>query len=80
MLLGDLPIKQFLRKVANVDFNSLQSCVDKYGYGQKILVTIKDEQYYVLPLAHTRQIGALGTYSERWHQIHQEWMKNKDKI
>ncbi len=80
VLLGDLPIQQFLRKVADVDFNSMQTFVDKYGYGQKIPVTIDGEEYLVLPLAHPRQIGALGTHSERWYQNHQDWMKNNGGV
>ncbi len=74
VLLGDLPIKQFLCRVAQVDFNSLQAYVDKHGYGKSISVQIGDRQYSVIPLAHPRQIGALGAHSEKWFRAHQEWI------
>ena len=33
----------------------------------------------VLPLAHPRQIGALGSHSERWYHVHQEWERDRVK-
>ena len=36
-------------------------------------VTIQGKTIKVLPLAHPRQIGALGTHSEKWYQMHQKW-------
>ncbi len=75
VLLGDLPIKQFLCKVAKVDFDSLQSYVDRYGYGQGVPVDIQGTVYTIIALAHPRQIGALGTHSEKWYHQHQLWMK-----
>ncbi len=77
VLLGDLPIKQFLYKVAQIEFDSLQGYVDRYGYGQPTDICINEKNYSVIPLAHPRQIGALGTHSEKWYMQHQEWMKNK---
>ncbi len=77
VLLGDLPIKQFLCKVSQTEFDSLQGHVDRYGYGQPTDIRIGAKIYSVIPLAHPRQIGALGTHSEKWYTKHQEWMKNK---
>jgi hypothetical protein len=34
---------------------------------------INGKKMKVLPLAHPRQIGALGTHSERWHLAHKDW-------
>ena len=31
------------------------------------------EQNILAPLAHPRQIGALGAHSEKWHRLHREW-------
>lgn len=34
----------------------------------------------VLPIAHPRQIGALGAHSEKWFQCHWEWENRKKEI
>ncbi len=75
VLLGDIPIKQFLKRVADVPYCSLQDYVDLYGYGNASSVTINGKKLEVLPFAHPRQIGALGSHSERWHKAHTEWCK-----
>lgn len=77
VLLGDIPIKQFLKRVADIPYSSLQEYVDLYGYGNPTDVTIRGKTIKVLPLAHPRQIGALGTHSEKWYQKHQEWEKKR---
>ncbi len=76
VLLGDLPIKQFLCKVAQIEFDSLQGYVDRYGYGHPTDIRINGKTYSVIPLAHPRQVGALGTHSEKWYKQHQEWINN----
>ena len=73
VLLGDIPIEQFLRSVSDVPYSSLQEYVDLYGYRNPTDVAIRGKQIKVLPLAHPRQIGALGAHSERWHKAHAEW-------
>lgn len=73
VLLGDIPIKQFLNKVAKVDFTSLKEYVAKYGYGKKIDVDIDNRTIKILPLAHPRQIGALGAHSQKWSEEHKKW-------
>jgi len=77
VLLGDIPIKQFLKRVADIPYSSLQEYVDLYGYGNESDVIIGGRAMKVLPLAHPRQIGALGTHSEKWYRMHQEWEKNR---
>ena len=62
VLLGDIPIKQFLGRVAHIDYSSLQEYVDLFGYGNKSEVVINGQAINVLPLAHPRQIGALGSH------------------
>lgn len=76
VLLGDIPIAQFLNEVANVPYFSLQEYVDLYGYGNATDVMIGNRKIKVLPLAHPRQIGALGAHSEKWNKLHQEWENN----
>ena len=77
VLLGDIPIKQFLKTVADIPYSSLQEYVDLYGYGNESDVIIGGRAMKVLPLAHPRQIGALGYHSNTWYQMHQEWEKNR---
>lgn len=76
VLLGDIPIAQFLNEVANVPYSSLQEYVDLYGYGTATDIMIDNRKIKVLPLAHPRQIGALGAHSEKWNKLHQEWENN----
>ena len=73
VLLGDIPVGQFLRRVSDVPYSSLQEYVDIYGYGNPAEAVIRGRHVKVLPLAHPRQIGALGAHSERWHTAHAEW-------
>ena len=77
VLLGDIPIKQFLKRVADIPYSSLQEYVDLYGYGNESDVVVGGRVMKVLPLAHPRQIGALGTHSEKWYKMHQEWEKKR---
>ena len=73
VLLGDIPIKQFLNVVANVKYKSLQEYKERYGYGISTDVTIDGRHIKILPLAHPRQIGGLGSHSSEWYSVHQEW-------
>jgi hypothetical protein len=73
VLLGDIPIAQYLKKVADIPYSTLGEYVDIYGYGNPSEVLINGKSLKVLPLAHPRQIGALGAHSEKWFNIHREW-------
>ena len=73
MVYLNIPIKQFLGKVSDVPYDSLQEYVNLYGYGNPSDATICGKHIKVLPLAHPRQIGALGAHSERWYKTHAEW-------
>ena len=76
ILLGDIPIAQFLNEVANVPYKSLKEYVNLYGYGKATNTIIDGRTIKVLPLAHPRQIGGLGFHSKDWHDMHQEWEKS----
>lgn len=80
ILLGDIPIRQFINQVADVKYKNLQEYVELYGYGSCSPVTINRRIYNVLPLAHPRQIGALGSHSAKWHKLHHDWETNLSKI
>ena len=77
VLLGDIPISQYLNKVAKVPYTTLGEYVALYGYGNPTETVIGGKSIQVLPLAHPRQIGALGTHSERWNAMHREWETNR---
>lgn len=79
VLLGDIPISQYLKKVANVPYSTLGEYVDLYGYGNSSEVLIDGKTRKVLPLAHPRQIGALGAHSEKWCRMHREWEESLKK-
>lgn len=80
VLLGDIPITQYLKKVANIPYSTLGEYVALYGYGNCTEVSIHGKALQVLPLAHPRQIGALGAHSEKWFLAHQNWEKNKSQL
>ena len=67
------PIQQFLNVVSNVGFRSLQEYKRKYGYGTPTEAVINGKSYKIIPLAHPRQIGALGDHSEDWYNEHKKW-------
>ena len=75
ILLGDIPIQQFLNKVAKVDYSSLKEYTDLYGYGAITETLINNRSIKILPMAHPRQIGALGGHSATWFEAHQKWEK-----
>ena len=77
VLLGDIPIAQYLNKAADVPFSSLGEFVDLYGYGNPVEVLIRGKAIKVLPLAHPRQIGGLGTHSRHWKLMHETWEKTR---
>lgn len=76
VLLGDIPIAQFLNIIADVPYHSLQDYVDMYGYGTATDAMVGGRIIKILPLAHPRQIGALGAHSEKWNQLHRKWEGN----
>lgn len=78
ILLGDVPIKQFLKKIAKVPYSSLNQYVKLYGYGNATDVSLDNYNIKVLPFAHPRQVGALGTYKKYWFNKHQEWEKSRE--
>ena len=73
VLLGDIPIAQYLKRVAGVPYASLRAYVERYGYGNPSTVEIGGRQLRVLPLAHPRQVAGLGAHSSGWRDIHGAW-------
>jgi len=75
ILLGDDPIKWFLSFVSDCKKTGL-SDFDKTNYGLPIQVTINGRSYSVIPLAHVRQGGGLGTHNYEWEQLHKKWVED----
>jgi hypothetical protein len=76
ILLGDIPIKQFLNAVTGVDYKSLLEYKNRYGYGSPTEAVINGKIYKILPIAHPRQIGGLGSHSSGWCDEHHKWEVN----
>ena len=77
VLLGDIPIAQYLKRVADIPYATLGEYAEMYGYGTKTEAIIRGKTVQVLPLAHPRQIGGLGAHSEKWLRAHREWEKKQ---
>lgn len=78
VLLGDIPIKQFLRRVSTVKAKRLADfglTADTYGRPHE--VTVAGRTMEVLPLVHPRQAAALGRSSEKWGALHAGWVKGR---
>jgi uracil-DNA glycosylase len=75
ILLGDIPIKEFVNKFDN-KFKRLS---DFKEYGELHEIGIDNKKYQILPLVHPRQAGKLGRSNHKWFQLHQDWIKRKEK-
>lgn len=75
ILLGDEPIKWFLSVVSDCKKTRLAE-FDSKNYGSPVSVNINGKAYNVLPLAHVRQGGGLGTHSLYWERLHNKWVKD----
>lgn len=74
VLLGDQPLKWFVRA-----FEPGWSRLSHFGsgpdqYGRLHDLDLNGHQVKVLPLAHPRQAGALGTHSGDWRAAHEHWV------
>ena len=77
VLLGDIPIKQYLKYVSDIDFSSLREYTEKYGYGKPLKVNISNMPIEVVLLAHPRQIGGLGRSNAYWYNEHKKWEQSQ---
>ena len=75
ILLGDIPINEFARK-----FDNRYRKLSKFKkYGELHEIEIDNKKYQILPLVHPRQSGKLGRSNYYWFQLHQDWIKRKEK-
>ena len=77
VLLGDLPIYWFLRF-----FDKKYSKLSQFGedigtYGKVHEIKINSCIYKIIPLCHPRQAARLGSSSNKWGLLHDNWIKNK---
>lgn len=75
ILLGDQPIRWWLRSYAPkwralADFGETLET-----YGRLRPVEIEGRRYQVLPLVHPRQADGLGTHDAGWRALHLAWRK-----
>ena len=77
ILLGDDPIKWFLSHVSDCKKTKLSEFGTK-NYGSPVSVNINGTTYSVIPLAHVRQGGGLGSYSIFWERLHQKWVTSNE--
>lgn len=76
ILLGDEPIKHWLRH-----YDGRWKKLSDFGeYGRLHNAGIGGRSYKILPLAHPRQVGALGAHSEKWFEAHQGWKDGADSL
>lgn len=77
ILLGDLPIKWFLR-FHNKQFSRLaQFGESDTTYGRQHEISINNKIYNVIPLCHPRQADRLGNANAKWGNLHGNWIKEK---
>ena len=75
VLLGDMPIRQYLNRVCSTDFVNLRDYTNKYGYGQTKFIRLAERTISIMPIAHPRQIGSLGSSNQIWYDKHKIWEK-----
>ena len=72
ILLGDEPIKYFLRHFEP----SIKNLSAIEPYGKELSVRINNKQYCIICLAHPRQTARLGNSNSKWYDYHQKWIQH----
>lgn len=70
ILLGDYPVKYFLKEVSNCKRSKLS---EFEPYGVPVQVSIQSKIYSVIALCHPRQAARLGMSSQSWYEKHARW-------
>lgn len=77
ILLGDLPIKKFLKFYSDQPVSNLVGfCNEQTPYGTAHVMKINGKHYHVIPLCHPRQAARLGRSSSDWGIPHDNWIKS----
>jgi len=77
ILLGDLPIKKFLKFYSGQSVSNLAGfCNEQSPYGTSHEMKINGKHYQIIPLCHPRQAARLGRSSSDWGIAHDNWIKS----
>jgi len=74
VLLGDLPIRWFLKAYDGRWSRLSDFGMDAASYGRLHDVNLDGKALKVLPLCHPRQSARLGASSNAWYQYHSDWI------
>jgi hypothetical protein len=77
ILLGDLPIYWFLRFHDKRFSRLAQFGESNLTYGRAHEISINNKIFKVIPLCHPRQAARLGSSSDKWGNLHEQWVKEK---
>lgn len=72
--LGDQPLKWFAKKYGSKPRLALYG-EDGDSYGRLHDMRIAGRKLFHLPLVHPRQAGRLGHHSDKWYELHHNWMR-----
>ncbi len=67
ILLGDIPVSQYLKNVAEVPYSTLGEYVDMYGYGNSTEVTNGEKSKGASSCSYGTE---LWVHSEKWKSMH----------
>lgn len=79
ILLGDLPINWFLRFHDKRFSRLAQFGETETTYGRQHEIKISSKVYNVIALCHPRQADRLGNSNAKWGNLHDYWMKEKQR-
>lgn len=74
--LGDLPLYHFIR-LFEPEIRNLSS-FEKYGQFQ--IIKINNRFYQLLPLYHPKAGENVGSYTQKWKYVHNDWINNTSYI
>ena len=75
IVLGDQPLRWFLRPLAQTPARLAEFGELPQEYGRPHAVSLGGRDIVVVPLAHPRQIARLGSSSHDWYERHARWMQ-----
>lgn len=76
VVLGDIPIQQFIRPLSPDGPRNLSHLVELAGgYGRPWTTSLNGYEVEVIGLCHPRQAARLGRSSGKWGAAHDAWMK-----
>ena len=80
ILLGDDPIKYFLKYATDTQYNKLSDFgATPETYGKPVAMNISGNNIQVVALCHPRQAGQLGASNLKWTNLHRNWIIEKTK-